>query len=65
MFTTSSKWTGLGLNPELRGESPATNRHYHGMAQEIVIFKYVHMGTNDQKYNIIVIYKGYAKFLTP
>jgi hypothetical protein len=25
----------------------------------------VHMGTNDQKYNIIVIYKGYAKFLTP
>ena len=38
MFNTSSKWTGLGLNPELRRESPATNRHCHGMAQEIVIF---------------------------
>lgn len=48
LFTTSFKWTGLGLNPGLRGKNPATNLQSHGTAQEIVIFKYGRMGTNDK-----------------
>ena len=32
LFTTDPTWTDLGLNPDLRGERPATKRLSHGSA---------------------------------
>jgi len=33
LFTTNSTWNGLGSNPDLRGERPATDRLNHGTAE--------------------------------
>jgi hypothetical protein len=35
-FSTKPKWTGLGLNPDLRGERAVTNRLSHDTSQDLV-----------------------------
>jgi hypothetical protein len=37
LSTTNSTWTDPGSNPDLRSETPATNRLSHGMAMNDLI----------------------------